>query len=411
MQLRILLLGLVMISAGPALAEQMPANDSGEIYVRGNYWRDRNTRVWNPTVQIQRQVGRVEVRGHYLLDAITSASVGTGAAADEPFTELRHEAGLQTAVRLTRQVGLRASYSYSTESDYWSHNAGLLLQLSLLKDNTTLLFGGDYTYNLAGRRLGPTGYLVQGRLNVWHVPLILTQVLSRTLLCTASYELTVSDGYHNNPYRPVFVGNDRREMEKLPTRRYRHAMAVSLHGLVPFGSSVVPHLTLRPGLRVFADSWGLKALAPEMTTYLPIGPVELRLLFAYYRQWQVDFYRSEGDSRMKPFPEIPTPAYAGGPVEWSGQQVYTSDAKLGTYNTGTAELMLRWRLSVLSGLPHIGDILSRSMVELGGGLWIADAAVGHQFNIPLARREEESEAACLRSCVAYYVNLGFLFPL
>ena len=46
------LLLLSVFLAGPAGAEQIPQNPSGEVAFRGNYWRDRNTRVLNPTVDV-----------------------------------------------------------------------------------------------------------------------------------------------------------------------------------------------------------------------------------------------------------------------------------------------------------------------------------------------------------------------
>lgn len=406
----LLLLAALICSGTAARAEQMPQNTSGEVQVRGNYWRDRNTRVWNPTVDVVREVpGGVSVGAHYMIDAITSASIAAGATSDEPFTEVRHEAGFSVDVPLSRIARLAASYQYSSESDYWSHIAGLRLKLNLAQDTTGLLLGADYSNNVAAKRLGPTGYLLQGRLQNVHLVALATQVLNRTALTTLSYEVTIGKGFHNNPYRPVFVGNERREWENLPTLRVRHVLSSSWHLMLRTGRLLVPHVTLRPALRFHFDSWGVKTFIPELATYLPVGPVELRLLLSYYGQLAADFYRAEGGDRRGYVPD--TPSYANGPVEFNGEQVYTSDVKLGSYSTGTFELQIKWRLSALSGLPHIGEFLGRTAVELTGGMWAAGKAVGWQYGIPLVGDDPLAPAGCSLRCAAFYANLGFYIPL
>lgn len=416
------LLLFVSLWAGAARAEQIPQNPSGEVSFRGNYWRDRNTRVLNPSVDVRQDLpSGVSLQGHYLLDAITSASVASGAAADMPFTEMRHEAGVNVAVPLGRgsKHKLSGSYRYSTESDYFSHAAGLRLNLSLFRDNTTLLFGGDYSHNTVGKRLGPTGYLLMGELHMIHLVGALSQVLHRRLLATVSYEVTISKGFQENPYRPIFVGGERLEAESLPNFRVRHVVGLSLHHMSLLPSQLVPHLTLRPGLRIHADCWGMRAVQPEVAVSLPVGPVELRTLFSYYGQSQVQFYRADAPERPGIHPAVP---FYSAPISWqecsdpmgSGaeEKIYTSDVKLGTYSSYTGELQIKWRLSILRGvMGAIGERLSRSVVELSGGMWFADSAVGWQFGIPFSADDPYAPAGCGLLCGAGFANLGLTVPL
>lgn len=415
------LLLFLLSGAGPARAEDMPLNPSGEVAFRGNYWRDRNTRVLNPTVDLRQELpSGVGLQARYMLDAITSASVAAGASSDRPFTELRHESGFGVEVPVGGKNRLSGSYSYSTESDYWSHNAGLRAKLSFFQDNTSLLLGVDYGHNTVGKRLGPTGYLVQGTMQTVHAVVLATQALSRTVLGTASYELTYADGYMNNPYRPVWVNSERREVEKLPTTRLRHVVALSLHGMLRTGNPTVSHVTLRPGLRIHADSWALKAVNPELAGYVQLGPVEVRGLLGYYRQWAVSFYRSECSVAMGGFPGAP--CYSDYGAEWGTRTdptsgavgpdyVYTSDVKLGDYATYTWDLQIKWRLSFLAGSGFVGDRLSRSAVELSGGMWFADRAVGNQFGIPLSSGDPSAPAGCSLTCGAGFAALGWYVPL
>jgi hypothetical protein len=410
--------------AGIAAAEQLSQNPSGEAVFRGNYWRDRNTRVVNPTVDVRQDLpAGVSLGAHYLLDAITSASIAAGATSDMPFTELRHEAGFNVAVPIGGKHRLAANYSYSTESDYWSHSAGLRAIFNLFQDNTTLLFGGDYGHNTVGKRLGPTGYLLMGTMQTGHLAALWTQVLSRRALMSVSYEVSFLRGYQNNPYRPAFVGGpgglERRETEHLPDFRVRHVVALSGHVLLPTSSGLVPHVTLRPGFRAHFDSWGLKAFNPEFATHVPVGPTEFRLLLSFYDQTAADLYRAEGGCVQNYVPD--TPAYCGGPIEWgttvdsSGNPmpnyVYTSDVKLGSYSTYSWELAWKWRLSFLHRLGALGERLSRMALELAGGMWFATRAVGWQYGMPLTSDDPRAPAGCSSACAAAYANLGIYVPL
>ncbi|MCS6915053.1 MAG: DUF3570 domain-containing protein [Myxococcota bacterium] len=406
---RIVAAGLVGVTlCAPVRAEVIPQNPGGELIVRGNYWRDRNTRVLNPTIDVRRELpSGMSVGAHYVLDAITSASVAAGVTADQPFTELRHEAGFRTEVPLSRKVRISGSYSYSSESDYWAHNLGLRLKLSLARDHTGLLLGADYGHNTAGKRLGPTGYLLQGEMHNIHLLACGSQVLSPTLLGTVGYEITVQRGFLENPYRPVFVGTERREVEVLPELRIRHALSLALHGMALVQHGLLRHVTFRPSFRLYADSWGIRGASPELSTSLALPPLELRLLVGYYGQVGADFYRAEGTCRNV-FPDAP--CYTE-PVLFHGDLVYTSDVKLGPYSTGTMELQLKLRLTLLSELPHVGALLGRTVAEVTAGMWLADRGPGWQFNIPLRWGDPWAPAGCSLSCGAFYGNLGFYIPL
>lgn len=422
--MRLQLICAIVLFAATGRAEQLPQNTSGEAVFRGNYWRDRNTRVLNPAVDVRQDLPRgVNVGAHYLLDAITSASVASGAAADMPFTELRHEAGFGIAVPIARKHRIAANYSYSTESDYFSHQAGLRAIFNVLKDNSTLMLGVDYGHNTVGKRLTPSTYLTLGKLQTVHLVGLWTQTLSRYALLTASYEVSFLQGYQNNPYRPIFVALSgslsKRETENLPTSRIRHVIALSSHVLVPTENLLVPHVTLRPGLRVHIDSWGMKAFNPELALHVPIGPTELRLLLSYYDQSQTEFYRADGECRPGQIPNIPI--YCNGAVDWGTTtdadgntvplQVYTSDVKLGSYRTYTWELGFKWRLSMLRRLGLLGERLSRSILELTGGMWFANDGVGWQYGIPLTKNDPLAPAGCSSACAAGFANLGLSVPL
>ena len=111
----VLIVSLVLVGAGRA-----EANDY--VVVRGAYYREASTRVIQPMVELQREAPGtgVDVAAHFLVDAITSASIAAGTAVDNVFTEIRDEVGLRVRKRWQRS-DLALSYRYSAESDYWSH--------------------------------------------------------------------------------------------------------------------------------------------------------------------------------------------------------------------------------------------------------------------------------------------------
>jgi hypothetical protein len=252
-----------------------------------------------------------------------------------------------------------------------------------------------------------------------------TQLLSRRALITTSYELTVLTGDQNNPYRPIVVAGEagaleRRELEQLPNLRVRHVFAVVGHVLFPTDRQLIPFVAVRPGMRLHIDSWGLKALNPELAIHLPLGPTELRLLLGFYDQYPASFYRADGGGRAGYVPD--TPSYAGGAVDWGTRYdpatqrevtsyVYTSDVKLGRYSTYTWELALKWKQSWLRRFGRLGDRLAGSIVELSGGMWFADRAVGWQFGIPLSPGDPLAPAGCSSACAAGFASLGLHVPL
>ena len=228
--------GVLLCAVIPARAEHLPQNVSGEAVFRGNYWRDRNTRVINPTVDIRQQTASgFAVTGSYGLDAITSASVAAGATSDEPFTELRHEVGFGTEIPLVGKSTLSAGYGYSSESDYFSHTGSLRTKISLFQENTILRFGGDYTHSSVGKRLGPTGYLNMGILHEGHAIAGWTQVpiasYAASLGCTRSIVPKASMKFQYRGARTSLAGVVSSTGEQSTTAPWR-LPGVAIHALI-----------------------------------------------------------------------------------------------------------------------------------------------------------------------------------
>ena len=95
------------------------------------------------------------------------------------------------------------------------------------------MFGGDYGHNIVAKRLGPSGYLIEGVLQTVHLVALWSQVLGKRLIGTASYEFTYASGYMNNVYRPV--PGEERIRSRTSDRAPPPHPARSLHGMIPTG--------------------------------------------------------------------------------------------------------------------------------------------------------------------------------
>jgi hypothetical protein len=349
------------------------AANADELVIRGNYWRDRNTRVLQPEADLSKELPSGTVVGaHYLLDAITSASVAAGVMRDQPFTELRNEFGFRLGQRLG-PVMLTGSYSYSLESDYWAHLLSLSAVVDLFQKNTTLSVSFAYGHDNVGRRMGPSTFNWVGNLDAVHAIVGLTQVLHKQLLGNLEYDLSVigfgsvTNGYQGNPYRSAIVGGAP-QPEAVPYQRFRHAFAGNLHVIFPIRSSLVPYLAFRPAYRIYFDDWGLVSHTAELRTFLPIGPVELRFTARAYTQGQASFFSEQGGQ----------PYYPGNTGK-ACATCFSADARRGVYITADPKLsafdteFLEVRLLVkLGGLRRMSRWLSAGTVELSYGHWFND---------------------------------------
>jgi hypothetical protein len=342
--LRRLALAVVLLSSVHAAA------DMDAITLRGNYWRDRNTRVVQPSVDVAKQLpSGTQLSAHYLLDAITSASVAAGVLRDQPFTELRNEVGFSVG-QIIGPVTLTGSYSYSDESDYWSHFVSLGAVLSLFQNNTIISGSLGYSNDRIALRMGPTLYNPIGGLQTIRAVATLTQVLTRHLLLSASYEIgvlgfgTPDNGFQANVYRTVNLGGAPAR-ELVPYQRIRQAAALALFWHIAVPSRIMPYIAFRPAYRFYWDDWGLLSHTPELRMYVPTGFAEWRVTGRYYVQNHVTFWSDDG---IRPsYPAGSSGLHCTSCFLASSREMnwYTADPKLGNMTSTFLELAVTLRMS------------------------------------------------------------------
>ena len=395
-----------------------------QLTLRGNYWRDRNTRVLAPDAELSKELpsGTIVTAG-YLLDAITSASASAGVTSDQPFTELRN----QIHFAVTQRIGnftLGGSYRYSTESDYWAHVFGLNAGGELNEKNTLLNASLFYTHADVGARSGPTSYTPVGRLESKLLLLSASQILTRHLVVDGLVELADEGGDDNidaaycgdpnhpdhkserqclpeflsNPYRTVILdASPVREQE--PGERKR----LSITGLARYSimrPGAFDYIVFAGKYRFYADDWGVVSHAPELRTYVGVGPLEFRLTGRYYTQSAADFFKFN-TAQDKPFYFSPTSAHVtdafksveaqcwkNGALEavgadvgcTGGRIVYSGDAKVSAFSSSFLELRVQVKLGFLDvpWLP-LGHWLGDGLLAISYGHYFTSAYAFVQY--------------------------------
>ena len=305
MQLAVLRLGVTIAFVSLLLPESALAQDwSGSVEARGNYYWETSTRVIAPEVNVQAESpGGVRVRAHYLVDAITSASVAAGARTDNRFTEIRHDVGVGTGYEFTvggAPLDLSINARFSREPDYTSLGGNAAAVLSLNERSTILSFSVAYTHDIVGKllrglnRVGTDGRDLSDRGTVGTLDgLVLstgwTQVLSPNLTLGVGYDLGLVFGFLQNPYRQAVVSGVLQD-ERHPDTRQRHTAHARLAYYLEQTKTSFQAL-----YRTYLDSWDVGAVGPEARVYQEFGDTALvRLRYRYYRQtrsfFQADSY-------------------------------------------------------------------------------------------------------------------------
>lgn len=318
------------------------AHADDEIRVRGVYYKERATRVIQPMLDVSLEATPdLQLEGHVLLDAITSASVSAGTDG-QAFTENRFEAGLGADYTMgDMRVG--GFGRVSTEPDYQSLFGGLRAAVELLRKNTTLGVvlgaGTDHVTN-EGARFGITPVEVEGDLTMLLGSLSVTQVLSPRVVGGLTYDVIHLSGFLENPYRPVSGGGDTIALERLPDERLRHAIAGSVRAFLPASRT-----TLIGSYRLYVDDWDILAHTPELRVVQELAPdLDLHLRYRYHNQGAASFYRDVYDT-LDPM----AAPYVTEDVKLSAFDSHILGVKLESAleHLGFTDYIGRWRVDVL----------------------------------------------------------------
>jgi hypothetical protein len=340
---RLVTLAALALAAGGATG----ARAEDFVTLRGAYYREPSNRVIQPTVEVERDSPTgIDVKAHFLVDAITSASVSAGTTTDAVFTELRNEAGLVLRKRWSRQE-VTAGYRYSAESDYWAHTMSVTGATRFWGDTARVAAALGLSLDSQASRFR-TPYCATPPshscpLDTTFGGLSYTQILSPVALAQVSAETAYLDGFQSNLYRTV----PNHPYERVPDKRLRNAIAARVAYYIPEAS-----LALRLAYRYYFDLFPGTYPTPEDPWRLSTHTIEARVYRPLTRDLTVRFlYRQYIQNHAASFwcDAIASPQCYGPDAIY-----FSTDPKLGHVFTEYPELELVWQAEALRPVPVLG---------------------------------------------------------
>ena len=365
----------LLVAVGALLPGSVVRGD--EVTIRGAYYREPSTRVIQPVVEMSKDLPHgFDIETHYLLDAITSASVAAGPVGDSVFTEIRNEVGLGVGKTWDR-TRATLGYRYSAESDYWSHGVAGAVAQRLWGDTATLALSLGLSFDsMSAHARTPTCATPPNTscyLNSYFWGLSYTQVLSPVAIAQLNVESAFLDGFQGNIYR--MVPNTNSGYESPPNRRLRNAVAGRIAYYFPESETGLQlhyrfYWDFYPGTyHTPEDPWNIHAHTIEGRVYQRVSrTLELRLLYRQYIQNRAAFWCDV----------VANPAcydvLTGGVAIMAP---YTSsDPKLGPVYTEYPEVKLIWDADPLRDVPFFRWFAAGSF-EISYGHYFQNTSFGN----------------------------------
>ena len=261
-------------------AASLPEDRSDVQY---HYYDGGGVEVDGATVLVRKSFAqKFSFYGKYHQDSITGASPDVLAGASR-YSEDRDEYTIGANFIYDNTL-MSAFYSYSDEKDYEANTAGFDISHDMFGDLTTVSLGFSYGDDTIMRVDAPN---FEEDLTRYQYRVSLSQILTKTVKASIAYEATVEDGYLNNPYRFVIIGNVPQGLgsEVYPGTRTSQATKVQATKYWDIRAAT----TL--AYRYFRDTWDITAHTVDFTYSQYIGDRWLTDFFLrYYTQDAADFY-------------------------------------------------------------------------------------------------------------------------
>jgi hypothetical protein len=237
---------------------------------------------------------RARIRGHFLVDIVSTASVDVVSAATDRWDETRLEFGVSPSYEDgTRSFG--ASYRRSTEKDWGSHTVGVSLSHDFLSHNLTLSLGLSFAHNDVGRA-DDEAFSETLRSYAGSVGAVV--VVSPNDIFSFSYAPAYLKGYQASPYRFARYDDPLAALslgtpEVVPDERLRHALVVEYNRHLFMDSA------LRSHARGYFDDWGIYSATLGTEYVHGIGGFEPSVFARGYLQTGARFYEDTYTTRKR----------------------------------------------------------------------------------------------------------------
>ncbi len=325
----------------------------------GSYTDTDHVTVFTPSVagSVENVTDGASLRGSYLVDVVSAASVDIVSTASRRWTEVR-QAGALDATYKPKDFGLELGGSVSSEPDYLSYGFGAQILHDFDEKNLTLLFGYGFGHDTVGR--SGTSFATFARtVSRGNFTGGLTKVIDRATVLSLALDVAIENGDQSKPYRyvPVFTPDEaakvpagasidyvnahrlpERPLEQLPLARRRFALTTRLAHR--FEGS-----TLRVQERAYADNWALYASTTDARWIFDLGRrVSVWPHMRMHVQSGVNFWQRAYTSNSE--------------TGWDLPQYRTGDRELGPLWTGTGGGGVTLHLGSASDPRRIGLSLS-----------------------------------------------------
>src|SRR5260221_3830161 len=188
-----------------------PSAQTSSIVARGStetalYADTDHVTVVTPvaTAEIADRLSAWSIRGQYLVDVISAASVDVVSTASQRWHEVRHAGSVRGAYELG-DVGLRGSAAISREPDYASIAFGASVAYDFLGKSHTVLVGYARDHDTIGRA-GTPFEIFSHTLGQDTLSAGITLTLNRSTVLSVMHDLLLERGDQSKPYRyiPMF---------------------------------------------------------------------------------------------------------------------------------------------------------------------------------------------------------------
>ncbi|MEO7109836.1 MAG: DUF3570 domain-containing protein, partial [Polyangiaceae bacterium] len=241
--------------------------------------------VFTPSIaaSLENVTTGASIRGSYLVDVVSAASVDIVSTASRRWTEARQAGSLEAEYK-PRDFGVSVAGSTSSEPDYFSYGFGVTMTLDLLEKNLTLIGGYGYGHDTAGRSGTPFSVFSRD-LNHGAFTAGLSGLVDRSTIVSGVLDVILENGDSSKPYRyiPMFSSDaasqispgasidtvnamrlPERPLEQLPLARRRFALTGRLAHRFDWS-------TLRAEERGYYDNWGMVASTTDARWIFDIG--------------------------------------------------------------------------------------------------------------------------------------------
>jgi len=265
-------------------AAVLPEDRADVLYHR---YDGGGVQIDGPSLLVRKKFAeKYSVSANYYVDMVSSASIDVLTTAS-PYKEERTQESLGVAY-LRGKTTYSLDYTNSEENDYTANTASFGISQDMFGDLTTLSLGFSRGWDEIRRR-GDALFAENTDRRSYRAGL--SQVITRSMIMAAGFEVITDEGFLNNPYRSVRYldpasGNGYSfQAELYPRTRTSNAFSLDARYFLPYRAA------LHGGVRFFTDTWGIESQTAEIGyTHPTQGPWTFEASFRYYSQSKADFY-------------------------------------------------------------------------------------------------------------------------